>query len=70
MPLSQRVLFGSLEHLLPITLAIIITVMLIRFSINQEETIQYKIFKYLGVFVSGFMLIFHLYQIGFEDYNI
>lgn len=70
MLLSQRVLFGSFEHLLPIALAIILTILLIRFSLNQEETVQYKIFKYLGVFVSGFMLIFHLYQIGFEDYNI
>ena len=63
MPLTQRVLFGSLEHILPIVIAVIVTIVLIRFALNQNTINQNKIFKYLGIFVSGFIAVFHLYQI-------
>ena len=70
MPLSQRVLFGSLEHILPIVIAVIVTIVLIRFALNQNTINQNKIFKYLGVFVSGFIAVFHLYQICFGYYDV
>ena len=70
MPITQRVLFGSLEHLLPIILAIGFGFLVIVYSKKQTLKTQHLIFNILGVLVSGIMVLFHLYQIGFTTYNL
>ncbi|WGD33815.1 TIGR02206 family membrane protein [Olleya sp. YS] len=69
MQILSRVQFGSLEHVLPVILAIVFCVLLFNYAKSKSETTKRLIFKYLGVFVSGFIVVFHIYQIGFGTYN-
>ncbi|MGB6267526.1 MAG: TIGR02206 family membrane protein, partial [Olleya sp.] len=62
--------FGSLEHVLPIILAIGFCVLLFWYVKSKSEKTKRLVFIYLGFFVSGFIAVFHLYQIGFGTYNI
>ena len=69
--LLQRVTIGSLEHILPIGIAVLFSVLIIRFS---KKTFNNKtkliVFNSLSVFVSLSVLAFHLYHICFESYNV
>jgi len=68
--LVEAVSFGSLEHILPIVLATVFAVLIIRFSKNKlNEKKQQKLFHGLGVFVSLTVLVFHLYLISKGSYN-
>lgn len=67
---SGRVSIGSSEHILPIVLAIVLAVILINFAKkNLDSTNQRKVLHYLALFVSGFVMVFHLYYIGLGGYN-
>ncbi|RAJ11779.1 YwaF family protein [Olleya aquimaris] len=69
MQLLARVQFGSLEHLLPIILAIVFCIVMFSYVKSKSEKTKSLVFKYLGIFVSGFILVFHVYQICLGDYN-
>lgn len=67
----QRVTIGSMQHVLPILLAILFSISLIRysnrrFSLKQKE----KILQLLGVFVSLTIILFHTHQISLGGYNV
>lgn len=67
----NRVLILSWEHLIPIGIAILFSVLLIRFAKqSSNQNIKLRIFNSLAVFVSLSVLSFHLYHICFETYDI
>ena len=70
MQILSRVQFGSLEHLLPISVAVILCWFLFYLIKTQSDHLKFKVFKGLGIFVSGFMAIFHLYKIGQGGYSL
>ena len=67
----KRVTIGSLEHVLPIGIAVLLAYLLIQFN---KQTSNYKnkrlVFNGLAVFVSLSVLSFHMYHILFESYDI
>lgn len=67
----NRVTIGSVGHVLPIILAILFCVALIRISnhkCNQQQ--KEKIFKLLGTLVSLTIITFHLYYMSLGGYNV
>ena len=66
----MRVKIGSLEHLLPVFLALILCILLINLSKSSTLKTQKQIFNVLGVLVSLTVVIFHVYHIFYSDYNI
>lgn len=69
--LLEAVSLGSLEHMLPIVIAIMLTAFIVRYSKNRlGKKLQQKVFHGIGVFVSLTVLIFHLYLISKGGYNI
>ena len=67
----QRVAVGSLEHLMPIGIAILFSVLLIKFAKKSfNKNIKLKVFNGLAVFVSVSVLSFHLYHICFGSYDV
>ena len=67
----SRLQIGSLEHLVPILLAVIFSFILItpaknRFSLKRQKAV----FNSLGFFVSAFVVVFHLYKISLGNYNV
>lgn len=68
--LIDRVQIGSFEHLFPIGLALCFAIIAIDFSRrNLSRQQQEKALHVFGCFVSLFVIVFHLYQIAFGDYN-
>lgn len=67
----QRVTIGSLGHIIPVGIAILFSILLIRFA-NQSSNTKAKLllFNSLAIFISLSVLSFHLYHICFESYNI
>lgn len=62
---------GSIEHLLPIVLAVVFTLGIILFSkkkLNQKQ--QQKLFHFLGIFVSFTVFVYHLHLILKGGYNL
>ena len=69
--LFSLVEIGSLQHIIPIIITVILSIILIRFSnrkLNQKQKEQ--VFKALGFFVSYTVLVFHLHLIFKGNYNI
>jgi len=69
--LFSLVEIGSLQHIIPIIITVILSIILIRFSnrkLNQKHKEQ--VFKALGFFVSYTVLVFHLHLIFKGNYNI
>ncbi|MBR9845028.1 MAG: YwaF family protein, partial [Algicola sp.] len=69
--LTGRVTIGSLEHVVPIGIAILLSVILIRFA-KQSSSAKVKrfLFNSLAILVSLTVFSFHLYHICFESYDI
>lgn len=68
---SQRVTIGSIEHVLPIVIAILCSIVGIRYAKQaSNQKIKTKLFNGLAVFVSLTVFSFHLYHICFESYDI
>ena len=66
----QRVAIGSLEHIIPIFTAFLFSILLIKFAKNtSKEKLKLRVFNGLAIFVSLFVLSFHLYQICFKSYD-
>jgi len=68
---SGRLQFGSIEHVLPIGLAILFCSVLIRFARKKLSTNQkHLVFKWLGIFVSLTIVLFHAHKISLGGYAI
>tara|TARA_R110000751_G_scaffold102910_2_gene198140 strand:- start:299 stop:1018 length:720 start_codon:yes stop_codon:yes gene_type:complete len=65
----NRVQILSLEHLVPITLAIIITVVLIRYARTISSESQQRLIHYIAIFISLTVIFFHVYNMLINDYN-
>ncbi|WP_430467593.1 TIGR02206 family membrane protein [Winogradskyella ouciana] len=64
------VTIGSLQHILPILVAIGFTVLLIKYSNrNLNDKQKFRVIHFVACFVSLFIISFHLYRIGFDNYN-
>jgi len=67
---QESVGIGSLQHLIPILLAVGFTVGIIKYSNNKlNRKQQQRLIHALGCLVSIVLLSFHVYRIGFDDYN-
>ena len=67
---QESVDIGSLQHLIPILLAVAFTVGIIKYSNNKlNRNQQQRLIHALGCLVSIVLLSFHVYRIGFDDYN-
>ncbi|MDX1774313.1 TIGR02206 family membrane protein [Oceanihabitans sediminis] len=68
---TNRVTIGSVQHILPILIATLFCVFIIRFS-NRNLSVEQKqqVFKYFGVFVSGAIITYHSYLISLGNYSI
>ena len=66
----SKVMIGSLQHLLPILIALGLTIWLIKYSkkhLNQKQ--KESTIHVLASFVSITIISFHLYRICFDNYN-
>ncbi|WP_452219575.1 YwaF family protein [Lacinutrix salivirga] len=69
--LLSKVSIGSLEHLLPIGIALVFAIVFINYSKNKwNASQQVKGFIYLSYFVSLSVVVFHLYSIGKGTYSL
>lgn len=69
--LIGRVSIGSVEHVFPILLTLCASIVFISYSKRTlSKPQQEKAFKFLGIFVSVTVLVFHLYKIAQGNYNI
>lgn len=67
----QRVRVGSLEHIIPICIAILLSVLLITYAQHtSNQKVKTRLFSTLAILVSLSVLSFHLYHIGFKSYDI
>jgi len=68
--LLERVTIGSLQHLIPISLAIIFAFLFIVYSKRELTKRQQEIaLHYFGVFVALVVLGFHIYHMLFGNYD-
>ena len=69
--LYQRVAIGSVQHIIPILIALIFCVYIIRVAkFNSSKNQQVFIFNAIGFGVSLFVVAFHLYFISLGNYKI
>lgn len=69
--LANRVKFGSLEHVVPILLAVVFGIVFINFakqSLDKQK--QKRVLHVFACCISGIVLSFHLYKISLGHYNI
>ncbi|NRD21088.1 TIGR02206 family membrane protein [Winogradskyella eckloniae] len=65
-----KVTIGSFQHIMPIVFACGFTVFLITYAKTKlTATQQEKTIQYLGWFISITLISFHIYRIGFDNYN-
>lgn len=68
--LLQRVTIGSFEHLVPIGLGVFLSLLLVRFAKQSSKKTKFILFNGLAFLISLTVLIFHMYHICFESYNV
>ncbi|MGB1308341.1 MAG: TIGR02206 family membrane protein [Oceanihabitans sp.] len=69
--ITERVTIGSMQHVLPILFAVILTIFLIWFANNKLLKKQKEnLFQVMGYFVSVTVVFFHTYLISKGGYNI
>jgi len=67
---QNSVSIGSLQHLIPIAIAILLTIAFIHYSKNNlSEKQKSKAIQYLGWFVSLTLVVFHSYRMLFDNYD-
>jgi len=66
----NRVQILSLEHVVPVALALIITIVLIRYARIISSESQQRLIHYLAIFISISVIAFHVYSMFTTDYNI
>ncbi|MDC3260793.1 TIGR02206 family membrane protein [Winogradskyella sp.] len=68
--IQNSVTIGSLQHIIPIVVAIIITIWSINYSRNKfNKAQQQKFIHFFACFISLCVICFHLYRICFDGYN-
>jgi len=68
--IQNSVRIGSLQHIIPIVVAIIITIWSINYSSNKlNKAQQQKFIHFFACFISLCVICFHLYRICFDGYN-
>lgn len=68
--IQNSVTIGSLQHIIPIVVAIIITIWSINYSRNKlNKAQQQKFLHFFACFISLCVICFHLYRICFDGYN-
>lgn len=68
---TEAVSLGSLEHILPVVLATVLTVFIISYSKRKlSQTQQKRVFHGLGIFVSLTVFIFHIHLILKGGYSV
>lgn len=66
----NAVTIGSLQHVLPILLTVVLAVVFIRYSNKHFNASQkQKAIHYFACFVSLTVISFHVYRMGFDNYN-
>ena len=66
----ERVTIGSLQHLLPIVIAGVFTILFIRHSKKKlTKSQQERALHYFAILVSSIVALFHLYHISIGNYN-
>lgn len=69
--LKQIVEIGSLQHLIPIVIAVFLSVLIIRYSKNVlSKRLQEKVFHSIAIIISLTVFSYHLYRISLGNYNI
>lgn len=69
--LSERVAIGSFEHVIPVVLSLVFCVVLIKYSNEKfSKAKQNLVFRGLTIFVSGTVLLFHMYHIFQGNYSL
>nr|WP_321247622.1 TIGR02206 family membrane protein [uncultured Psychroserpens sp.] len=66
----NRVQILSLEHIIPIGLALIIAVTLIRYARTISSESQQRLIHYIAIFISVSVIAFHIYCALTTNYNI
>jgi hypothetical integral membrane protein (TIGR02206 family) len=66
----NRVQIFSLEHIIPIGLAILIAVTLIRYAKTISSESQQRLIHFLAIFISVSVIAFHVYCALTTNYNI
>ncbi|WP_052466949.1 YwaF family protein [Psychroserpens damuponensis] len=66
----NRVQILSLEHLIPIGLAFVFTVVLIRHARIISSESQQRIIHHIAIFISVTVIIFHMYNMVTTNYNL
>lgn len=68
---NQKFIIGSLQHILPITLGVILGTAIIYFAKNRcKLKRQHQLFNGLGVFVSLSTVLYHLHLVSKGNYNV
>ena len=65
-----RVKIGSVEHIIPIILAVIIAVVIVKLAKSKSNAIKERINFLLSLFVSLVVIVFHLNKALFDSYSI
>ncbi|SDS09088.1 conserved hypothetical integral membrane protein TIGR02206 [Formosa sp. Hel1_31_208] len=65
----ERVLILSWEHILPICIALIIALLLISNAKRHSSESQQRNIHYVALFISVFVIVFHVYYMLLGDYN-
>lgn len=68
--LSQRVSIGTLEHFVPIAIAIVVTIVLFWQSNRMEKSSQERLLHKMALFISATVIAFHIYKIYQGNYNL
>ena len=68
MPLS-RVQIGSLEHLLPIVIGLVLFCFIVKLAKTKNDTFNHKLIHRFACFVSLFLISFHVYHIVIGQYD-
>ncbi|MGB3607296.1 MAG: TIGR02206 family membrane protein [Psychroserpens sp.] len=65
----SRVEILSVEHLLPIIISIVVAVVLITTATRFSSEKKQRTIHYIALFISVFVIVFHLYHIVFKTYD-
>ncbi len=69
--LFSGVALGSLEHMLPILLAVLLSVFIIKYANKKlSKKQQEATFQILGWLISATVFVFHIYKIFQGNYNL
>ncbi len=65
----SRVQIGSLEHIAPIIIGVVLFVLMLKYAKNKTEVFNHKLIHKFACFVALFLASFHIYHIIWSNYN-